>query len=304
MLKVILIILAVYAFCILVLPALVLHFLCDRHIDYRTVYTSSYFGMPEPEQMTLITEDGLMIWAQLYVPENVRGVIVIVSGIDGPSVTSFNGYAREFLKLGLAVYMPELRAHGPSEGKQICLAYKETLDVKAVCDAAYARFPGMPLTLMGLSMGAATVLRATGLDDRVSAVVAMSAYSSVQDFIFGLARKYAGTVPAYPLRWVASLYCSWKYGIDASEATPVGGVSRLNGRPLLLVHSAKDNVVPYYCFERNLAVARAASDKVRFITVPGRNHFIIGDFRHPEKDRKFVPALLDFLRTHSINIHP
>lgn len=294
--KIAVILIAIYLFIILVAPVIILNVLCNRHFPYKKLYRAEDFGLDEPEDFFLTTDDGLKINVKLASPADVKAVMIIVSGIDGPTVTSFYGYAKRYNDMGYACFMPELRAHGRSEGNMICLAYKETADVEAVVKCARERFPGKPIDLMGLSMGAATVLRVIGDDPLIRSVVSFSGYSSIEDVIFGYVRKFLTPLLAFPLRPVATFVCSRKFGVDAKTATPINGMSRLNGRPALLVHSTKDCVVPFLCFKNLKAEAEKHSDKVKTFNIKGNHHLITKDIFHPEADTELWKTLTEFLK--------
>lgn len=280
-----------------VAPAIILAVLCDRHVSYGKVYPAGDFSLNEPEDMFLTTDDGVKINVKLSVPVNgeAHSVMVIVSGIDGPSVTSFYGYTRLFNDMGYACFLPELRAHGESGGKRICLAYKETADVEAVINEAGKRFPGRPVVLMGLSMGAGTILRVIGEDSRVCAAISFSAFSSVEDFVYAHACRFMPCCLAQLMRRPISLICSLKYGVDAQTATPIHGTGLLDGRSVLLVHSSEDSVVPFLCFEKLKAAAQKSTDKLWCHVIEGDHHLITTDPYHPEADAELWKIIVGFL---------
>lgn len=112
----------------------VIDYLVDKHVDYDVVYDARDFGLPAPDSLTLKTADGFSIFAYEVCPEQLKGVVICLSGIENPSVTAFYGHAAEFYKANVATIMPDLRGHGKSDGNRICLAYEEARDVKAVTD--------------------------------------------------------------------------------------------------------------------------------------------------------------------------
>lgn len=67
--------------------------------------------------------------------------------------------------LGYNVLLPDQRAHGYSGGHTITMGVKERYDARDWTVWARSRFgPEVPIFLMGVSMGAATVLLAAGLN--------------------------------------------------------------------------------------------------------------------------------------------
>ena len=107
----------------------VIDYLVDKHVNYDRIYDARDFGLPAPDSLRLKTADGFGIFAYEICPEQPKGVVICLSGIENPSVTAFYGHAAEFYKAGVATIMPDLRGHGKSDGNRICLAYEETRDV-------------------------------------------------------------------------------------------------------------------------------------------------------------------------------
>ena len=144
--------------------------LVDMHVDYSVIYDARDFGLPAPDSLNLKTADGFGIFAYEICPEHPKGVVICLSGIENPSVTAFYGHAAEFIKAGVATIMPDLRGHGKSDGNRICLAYEETRDVKAVTDyiKSNAKYKGVPVIVMGVSMGGAVAIRSIGENKDIS----------------------------------------------------------------------------------------------------------------------------------------
>ena len=75
--------------------------------------------------------------------------------------------------------MPDQRAHGRSDSYTITMGAQERYDARAWAYWASVRSSGkVPIFLMGVSMGAATVLLASGLDlpDSVHGIIADCGY--------------------------------------------------------------------------------------------------------------------------------
>ena len=142
----------------------VIDYLVDKHVDYNVIYDARDFGLPTPDSLHLKTADGFGIFAYEICPEQPKGVVICLSGIENPSVTAFYGHAAEFYKADVATIMPDLRGHGKSDGNRICLAYEETRDVKAVTDyiKSNVKYKGVPVIVMGVSMGGAVSIRSIG----------------------------------------------------------------------------------------------------------------------------------------------
>ena len=71
----------------------VIDYLVDKHVNYDKIYDARDFGLPAPDSLKLKTTDGLGIFAYEICPEQPKGVVICLSGIENPSVTAFYGHA-------------------------------------------------------------------------------------------------------------------------------------------------------------------------------------------------------------------
>ncbi len=289
---------AVYSLIVLAGPTVVLKLLCDKHVTYRRVYTAEEAGLPDPDTLWLRTEDGFRVHTLEVRPEGApKGAVICLSGIENPSVTAFYGHAREFRDLGLVTLMPDVRGHGDSDGDRICLAYHETADVKAVTEYIKKTYNDIPVIVMGLSMGGAIAIRSIGENEDIDALVSLSAFSSLQDFIGWHLGRLITPVLAYPARLSTAIYAGIKFDCNGFKDTPLEAIGRLNGRPALMMQSRKDSQVPYLCFKKLTKRAGTATSDLRTYVVDGDEHFITGSFGIPEDDKEYNKTLIEFIKS-------
>ena len=287
----------VYSLIVFVAPAVMLWLFSDKHVSYHRVYRAEEAGLPDPDTLRLKTEDGFLIHTLEVRPESApKGAVICLTGIENPSVTGFYGHAREFRDLGLVTLMTEVRGHGESDGERICLAYHETADVKAVTDYVKATYSDIPVIVMGVSMGGAIAIRSIGENDDIDALVSLSAYSSIQDFMGYQFGRFITPVLAYPVKLTTALYAGLMFGCDGFKATPLKAIAKLDGRPALMMHSRKDSQVPFLCFEKLTREAAKATSNLRTYVVDGDEHFITGSFGMPEEDEAYNQMLLSFIK--------
>src|SRR3954469_2238102 len=124
---------------------------------------------------TLRTEDGLHLPARWWHADHARAVVVLVHGFtaskDDPAV---GAVAERMRAAGYDVISYDARGHGASAGLST-LGDMERHDVAAAVDAARPR--GMPLILVGASMGAIAVLRHAAECEGLAGVVTVSSPS-------------------------------------------------------------------------------------------------------------------------------
>lgn len=269
--------------------------------EHRTseVHAPSEYGI-SAENLTLTTGDGLKIAAYLTAAENPKGVVIILSGIDRPSVTAFFGYAKFFSDNGYSALLIETRGHNASEGESVCLGMKEWRDVKAGVDYLKSAdtLKELPIIAMGTSMGAATVDVAAGEIPEIDAVISLSAFSSGADYFYDvLTNEGVPKFIAAAERPFVNLAIGVVYGFDSVKYTPVNGIAKIGNRPVLLMHSTGDTQVPYPSYERLFAKAQSVGANVTTFVREGDEHFICYDkyFDNPAEDTEFSGALLEFL---------
>ena len=276
----------------------VIDYLVDKHVDYDVVYDARDFGLPAPDSLTLKTADGFSIFAYEVCPEQLKGVVICLSGIENPSVTAFYGHAAEFYKANVATIMPDLRGHGKSDGNRICLAYEETRDVKAVTDyiKSNAKYKDVPVIVLGVSMGGAVAIRSIGENKDIDGLIALSAFSSLEDFLQASREAFLPMIPAEQLAGITRQVVKEKYGVDSSVSSPLYALRGLNNRPVLMMHSRQDSQVPYSCFEKLATEASKYTIDLDTMTVEGDEHFICKDFTKPSADKKYMRQVMRFIR--------
>ncbi len=147
------------------------------------------------------------------------------------------------------VLLPDLHAHGKSEGDAIQMGWDDRKDIEEWIPIAERMFRSprhaSRIVLHGISMGAATTMSVSGdsgLPAYVRAFIEDCGYTSVWDeFADQLHAQFS--LPEFPLLPAASALCQLKYGWNFSEASPLRQVARCH-RPMLFIHGDNDDFVP------------------------------------------------------------
>jgi len=262
-------------------------------------YNSLDFGIPA-EHITLTTDDSLDIAAWRTRADDTKGTVIILSGIQNPSVTAFFGYAKMLADNGWDSLLIEMRARSKSEGDEIGFGMTEWLDVKAGVDflSNDAGVKDLPIVTMGTSMGGGTVIIAAGELPEVDAVISISAFSSWSDLfvdnmaMFGMPKAIGGLDVPF-----INMYMGFHFGFDSLKYSPINGIAKLGRRPILMMHSTEDTQVPYSEFEKLLGEANKNNIDVSTFIREGDEHFVCYEryFDDPTQDLEFSQAILDFL---------
>jgi fermentation-respiration switch protein FrsA (DUF1100 family) len=148
-------------------------------------------------------------------------------------------------ELGYNILLPDLRAHGKSDGKHIQMAWKDRLDILKWIDVAKDIYGDTTrMVIHGISMGAATTMMTSGenLPGNIKCLVEDCGYTSVWDeFSYKMKDQYG--LPAFPILHAASLYAQLKEGWNFKEASAVEQVKKCR-LPMFFIHGDKDNYVP------------------------------------------------------------
>ncbi len=146
--------------------------------------------------------------------------------------------------LGYNILLPDLIAHGQSEGETIQMGWHDRLDVKQWTSVAHDIFRADTMVVHGISMGAATTMCLAGDETPayVRAFVEDCGYTSVWDEFEGELRGQF-SLPAFPLLHTTSLLCKLVHGWSFTEASPLNQVKRCT-KPMLFIHGTNDTYVP------------------------------------------------------------
>ncbi len=241
---------------------------------------------------TFITsDDGLRLHA-FYVaaPRPTDRSVLLVHGYQNNAMGMLMlGYMYHH-DLGFNVLMPDLRAHGTSEGKYICMGWKDRLDMKRWIEVILSRFGrDSRIVMHGISMGAATTMMTSGeeLPANVRCFVEDCGYTSVWDeFRSELESRFH--LPAFPLLYTSNLYCQLREGWGFREASSLRQVSRCE-RPMLFIHGDRDTFVPT---QMVYPLYEAKPGEKELWIVPGAIH-AQAYWNDPEEYRRRVENFVD-----------
>lgn len=221
------------------------------------------------EEVSIRSEDGLKLVGRYYHRQDGAPLEIQCHGYKGNAIRDFCGSWKIAREAGRNVLLIDERCHGKSEGHTITFGILERKDVLDWIRYANNRFGPVPILLSGVSMGAATVLMASGLElpENVKAVIADCPYDAPSNIIKKVLGQDMGMpVPVvYPLiRFGGMVY--GRFNLDADS--PVEAVKRTK-LPILLIHGDDDRFVPY---EMSRRIHAAAPEKITFQTISGAGH--------------------------------
>ncbi len=220
------------------------------------------------ELVSVRSFDGLTLRGRFYKNERERGLVLLCHGYRSIAENDFSGAFDYFVRRGLSILLIDQRAHGRSEGRVMTFGIRERHDVHTWVEYLTERFPGTPIVVEGISMGAATVLMASGegFPEAVRGLIADCGYNSPKDSLCHVIRRFHGSVKLlYPMaRLAARLYGG--FDLEECSAEEEGRKSRL---PCLFIHGEKDYLVPFALGKRNY---EAYGGPKTLVSVPAAGH--------------------------------
>lgn len=172
--------------------------------------------------------------------------------------------------LGYNIFTPDLRGHGKSGGNYIGFGWHDRLDILSWLNLLIEENGEQSeFILHGLSMGAATVLMASGesLPKQVKGIIADSPYTSVYDlFAYQLKRMYQ--LPDQLFLPMTSIVTKQKANYSLKEASAIEQVKKATV-PILYIHGEGDTFVPTKMTEQ---LYEATNSEKEMITFPEANH--------------------------------
>ncbi|MFQ3304894.1 MAG: esterase/lipase [Oceanospirillaceae bacterium] len=158
------------------------------------------------------------------------------------------GYMLEEAKIlqeaGYGILVTSIRAHDLNDGDEITFGVREMDDLNTwynylmnVQGVAKGK-----VGLLGNSMGGAMVIEYAALNQDIAAVVAVSAFSSLQDTI-NVSVEYFTGLPAFPFAPMISFWAETILGMDVAQANTARAAAKLCNTPLFIMQGGQDIVV-------------------------------------------------------------
>ncbi|WP_087973411.1 alpha/beta hydrolase [Oceanobacillus rekensis] len=234
--------------------------------DWRDWSHQQDFKMMEMESHDGLDLKGYFLEAE----EPTNKTVVFAHGYLGRAsdMSLFGQYYYE--ELGYNMFTADLRGHGESEGDYIGFGWHDRLDYMGWVNKLLEELgPDTEIVMHGVSMGAATVLMASGeeLPPNVKAIVADSPYTGVQElFSYQLDRIFH--LPEFPIIPTTSLVTNIRAGYTLQEASALEQVSKAE-IPILYIHGEGDTFVPTSMAEELYQNTKSDAELVLF---DGANH--------------------------------
>lgn len=308
----IIIIIALAVIAALMLFTLILSFICYRMAFYnkkRKPIVEGYYDVPDGPEYQEFTEtfhtwqdetrkmqyvpceiesyDGLTLRGRYFEYSPDAPIEIMFHGYRGSADRDLCGGVQRCFKLGHSTLIVDHRAHGESDGHVITFGYKERLDCLNWINYTLNRFgKDKKIILTGISMGAATVLMASGeeLPKNVVGIIEDCGFTSAKEMILkSLREMHLPTKLMYPfVRLGGMLYGDF----DPDLATPLEAVKRARV-PIIFIHGDSDGFIPISMRDRMYEVCPSEKQK---LTVKGAGHGLA----FPQDEEGYYNAVNEF----------
>lgn len=202
------------------------------------------YGILEWQEVSFESPDGVKLSGWYFPPtDQVNRTIVFVHGL-GNNRDHLLPEAGILASQGYGGLLFDLRNHGQSEGEVTTFGVNEIRDVQGAVDFLLARPEVNPdgIAILGHSMGASISLMAAAEIPEIQAVVAESAYASLEGNIDYGVEALTG-LPAFPFADLIAFFAQQEAGFDVSESSPISVLDQIAPRPILFIQGTEDEKV-------------------------------------------------------------
>ena len=262
----------------------------EKHKERMLGYIDDFLKL-DCEKLEILSYDGKILRGRYYHVDDDAGVDICFHGYRGTGIRDFCGGSRIAMGMGRNVILVDQRAHGESKGHSICFGIKERYDCLSWINYAMCRFgDDVDINIYGVSMGASTVLMASGLElpDNVKHIVADSPYTSAGDIIKKVCADLKLPVfLVYPFIYLGALIFA---GVKLDSCDCVSAVKKAR-IPILLIHGEEDRFVP--C-EMSETIRKANPKLIHRVTFPNAAHgisYIEDKERYEQLINQFIKSL-------------
>lgn len=241
------------------------------------------------EKVEVTAKDGIILKGTEYIKDEKSNDWAIILHGYRSSPDSVISIGRHFSEEGYNVLIPYMRATGESEGEYIGMGWLDKDDLQCWINKIIEQNNNANIVLHGSSMGAATVLMASGddLPSNVKAIIEDSGYTSVWD-IFASEAKARFNLPAFPVLNMFEIVANFRAKYDIKKASALEQVKKAN-IPILFIHGDSDDFVPEYMCEQ---LYNAANCKKEKLIIQGAGH-TESRYKEPET---YYNKIFEFLK--------
>lgn len=244
------------------------------------------------EEVSITSFDGLKLYGKFYEYAPGAPIELMFHGYRGCAERDLSGGMQRCFQLGRSALIVDQRCAGRSEGNVITFGIHEHRDCLKWIDFMVQHFGSdVKIILTGISMGASTVLIASGCDlpKNVIGVLADCGFNSAKDIILSVSNKMK--LPGKFLYPFIKLGARFFGHFDLEEISAELAVARCK-IPVLFFHGESDDYVPCEMSRMNF---EACNSRKKFVTIPDAGHglsYPVARERYLSEARDFFACLI------------
>lgn len=178
-----------------------------------------------------------------YIPSQNGAAVIAQHGYKSDRGEMLNEAAM-LAEHGYGVLITSVRAHDYSDGERISFGLKEMDDLAAWHQYLLTRSDVDPgrIGMLGNSYGGAMVIQFAAQHPDIRAVVAHSAFSSLEDTI-GTSVTHFANVPRFPFVPLIVFWAEREAGFKVADIDTTRWVSQISPRPIFLIQGGADTSI-------------------------------------------------------------
>ena len=237
------------------------------------------------EEIFIEAYDGVRLYGKYYHIKDGAPIQILMHGYKGSAKRDMCGGHYLARQLEHNILLIDHRGCGKSSGKTITFGVKERRDALSWVEYVTKRFGDVPVFLVGVSMGGATVLMAADLDlpKNVRGIIADCPYSSPEAIIKKVCRDRGMPAIMYPFVVVGAFL----FGHFKINGTGAVNSVKTAKTPILILHGKGDLFVPCEMAEeiydtatgkKELYICENADHGMSYMTDPQKYETVVTDF--------------------------
>ncbi|MBQ6292984.1 MAG: alpha/beta hydrolase [Lachnospiraceae bacterium] len=259
----------------------------ERFLSAR-VQSGEILKQKPNEKVSIVSHDGITLVGHWFPVDKPKRILIAVHGWRATWYQTFGLIADDWEKAGCSVLFIEQRATDQSGGDIISFGLVERFDCLDWINWVIDHFGStLPIYLCGVSMGATTVLMATGQDlpQNVHGVISDCGYTSPHAIW-----KYTTNNNLHMFYGVRGIIVDMilrqKIQMGSKDYSTLEAL-KTNRIPVIFIHGSDDTLVPVEMTYENY---KACAEEKQLLIVPGADHgmsYFVDKNRYREEINRF-----------------
>jgi pimeloyl-ACP methyl ester carboxylesterase len=203
------------------------------------------------QTVSIRSTEGDMVAGWFSAADRRQGAVLLLHGLRADRRAMLER-ARLFKQLGYSVLLIDLPAHGESSGDKIGFGLREGQGVRAALDFLRQACPGEPVGVIGVSLGAASMVLSMA-SPAPDAVVLESMYPTIEEAVTDRLTRRLG-VFGKAIAPLLLVQLPLRLAVNVDQLRPIAALPSLHA-PVLIVSGARDEHTTLAETERIYAAA-------------------------------------------------